>query len=36
MADRLFGPTPSDICLTHEATQTFPSGLVQSRYRVVR
>lgn len=33
---RLFGPTPSDICLAHEATQTFPSGLVQSRYRVVR
>ncbi len=30
----LFGPTDSDIALTHEGTTTFPSGLVQSRYRV--
>jgi dihydrofolate reductase len=33
---RLFGPLPQDVALVHEATQSFPSGLVQSRYRVVR
>ncbi|TPN47611.1 dihydrofolate reductase family protein [Mesorhizobium sp. B1-1-7] len=30
----LFGPTASDICLIHEETRSFPSGLVQSRYRL--
>jgi dihydrofolate reductase len=30
----LFGPTGSDICLIHEHTRSFPSGLVQSRYRL--
>jgi dihydrofolate reductase len=29
----LFGPTASEICLIHEQTRSFPSGLVQSRYR---
>lgn len=31
---RLFGPMDRDIALTHVATRAFPSGLVQSRYRV--
>lgn len=31
---RLFGTIPSDIPLIHQATRTFPSGLVQSKYRV--
>jgi dihydrofolate reductase len=31
---RLFGPTGRDIPLAHLGTRTFPSGLVQSRYRV--
>lgn len=31
---RLFGPTPADIPLTHLKTVAFPSGLVQSSYRV--
>ncbi len=31
---RLFGSIPSDIPLIHQATRTFPSGLVQSQYRV--
>jgi dihydrofolate reductase len=31
---RLFGPTGRDIPLAHFGTRTFPSGLVQSRYRV--
>jgi len=30
----LFGAVPSDIPLIHEATRSFPSGLVQSRYRI--
>ncbi|OYW54418.1 MAG: deaminase [Rhodobacterales bacterium 17-64-5] len=30
----LFGPTGGDIHLVHERTDTFPSGLVQSRYEV--
>ncbi|WP_431300092.1 dihydrofolate reductase family protein [Tabrizicola sp. BL-A-41-H6] len=30
----LFGPTPADIPLTHLKTVAFPSGLVQSCYRV--
>ncbi len=30
----LFGPTDGDIHLVHERTDTFPSGLVQSRYRL--
>lgn len=30
----LFGTLPSDIRLVHEDTRAFPSGLVQSRYRV--
>jgi dihydrofolate reductase len=28
----LFGRLPADIPLRHEATRTYPSGLVQSRY----
>ena len=31
---RLFGPLDGDIPLRHEATHTFPSGLVQMRYRL--
>jgi dihydrofolate reductase len=31
---RLFGPINSDIPLTHVATKAFPSGLVQSLYRI--
>ena len=31
---RLFGPTGGDVPLTHLGTTAFPSGLVQSRYRV--
>lgn len=31
---RLFGATGADIALTHLGTRTFPSGLVQSRYRI--
>ncbi|MFZ0097905.1 MAG: dihydrofolate reductase family protein [Gemmobacter sp.] len=31
---RLFGTIPSDIPLVHQATRCFPSGLVQSHYRV--
>jgi dihydrofolate reductase len=30
----LFGPLPSDLSLTHLETRAFPSGLVQSHYRV--
>lgn len=30
----LFGPTGGDIALTHVRTTAFPSGLVQSHYRV--
>ena len=30
----LFGSLPADIAFTHEETTSFPSGLVQSRYRV--
>lgn len=32
----LFGQTASDICLIHKETRSFPSGLVQSSYRVAR
>ncbi len=32
----LFGPLAEDIKLVHLETKTFASGLVQSRYRVVR
>lgn len=32
----LFGSLPRDIRVRHVATQTFPSGLVQSEYEVVR
>ena len=32
---RLFGPLDHDIDLAHIETQTFPSGLVTSRYKVV-
>ncbi len=32
----LFGPLPGDIRLQHVRTRDFPSGLVQSEYRVVR
>lgn len=31
----LFGPVPHDIRLTHVATRTYPSGMVQSEYVVV-
>jgi len=31
---RLFGALGGDIALVHEATRSFPSGLVQSRYRI--
>lgn len=31
----LFGPLPGDVRLSHIATQTYPSGFVQSRYEVV-
>jgi dihydrofolate reductase len=30
----LFGALPADLRLVHAGTQAFPSGLVQSRYRV--
>jgi dihydrofolate reductase len=30
----LFGVSPQDIALTHVHTQAFPSGMVQSEYRV--
>ena len=30
---RLFGKVGADISLCHETTKSFPSGLVQSRYR---
>jgi dihydrofolate reductase len=30
----LFGPLEADVALVHEETRSFPSGLVQSRYRV--
>ena len=33
---RLFGSLPRDIDLVHEGTESFPSGLVQSCYRVIR
>lgn len=32
---RLFGGLAGDISLHHDETQSFPSGLVQSRYRIV-
>lgn len=32
----LFGPTGADIPLEHVATRSYPSGLVQSEYRVRR
>jgi len=31
----LFGPLSRDVRLEHVATRTFPSGLVQSEYRVI-
>ena len=31
----LFGPVPHDIELEHLETQSFPSGLVSSKYRVI-
>lgn len=31
---RLFGKVVADISLRHEETKSFPSGLVQTRYRV--
>jgi hypothetical protein len=30
----LFGPLPHDVRLDHVATRSYPSGLVQSEYRV--
>jgi dihydrofolate reductase len=32
----LFGSLPGDIALGHQGTRSFPSGLVQSRYEVLR
>ena len=32
----LFGPLPHDVRLDHVATSSYPSGLVQSEYRVER
>ncbi len=32
----LFGPIPHDINLEHLDTKSFPSGLVSSKYRIVR
>ncbi|WP_414898220.1 dihydrofolate reductase family protein [Rhodovulum sp. YEN HP10] len=32
---RLFGPVAGDIPLHHQETKSFPSGLVQSRYRIL-
>ncbi len=32
----LFGPLPGDVRLEHVATRSFPSGLVQSEYRLAR
>lgn len=32
----LFGALQADVSLAHEATLSFPSGLVQTRYRVLR
>jgi dihydrofolate reductase len=32
----LFGPVPHDINLEHLETQSFPSGMVSSKYRVIR
>jgi dihydrofolate reductase len=32
----LFGPLAQDLVLVHEETRSFPSGMVQSRYRVKR
>ena len=32
----LFGRGPRDVALAHTGTRAFPSGLVQSRYEVVR
>lgn len=31
----LFGPLQADLALAHQGTVAFPSGLVQSRYRVL-
>lgn len=31
----LFGPLARDLCLEHQATRSYASGLVQSRYRVL-
>lgn len=32
----LFGALPGDVPLVHEGTESFPSGLVQSCYRIAR
>ena len=32
----LFGSLPQDIRLTHIATRTYPGGMVQSEYYVIR
>jgi dihydrofolate reductase len=32
----LFGPLPADVKLRHTGTYSYPTGLVQSRYEVVR
>lgn len=32
----LFGPLPQDILLKHLNTQSFPSGLIQSHYEIVK
>lgn len=31
----LFGPTASDVSLEHLETRSYPTGLVQSRYRII-
>jgi dihydrofolate reductase len=31
----LFGSMPHDVCLAHVSTQSYPSGLVKSEYRVL-
>lgn len=32
----LFGGGPRDVALAHKGTRSFPSGLVQSRYEVIK
>ena len=32
----LFGALPEDVDLVHLGTRTFPSGIVESRYRILK